>query len=75
MTEASFDVRLWQIEERPRARGRYRVRWKVAGRLYRRSFTTKTLAGAYGARRPATGGIWRRKVAKRPHRHSQHCRY
>ena len=29
--------------------GRYRVRWKVAGRLYRRSFTTKTLADAFRA--------------------------
>jgi integrase len=30
--------------------------------------------GAYGARRPATDGIRRRKVAKRPHHHPQHYR-
>ncbi len=49
VTDASYDVRFWQIEERDYVSARYRVRWKVAGRLYRRSFATKALADAFRA--------------------------
>jgi integrase len=49
MTDASYDVRFWRIEERDYASARYRVRWKVAGRMYRRSFATRALADAFRA--------------------------
>ena len=47
MTEASYDVRFWQIEERDDARARYRVRWTVAGRRFNRSFVAKPLADSF----------------------------
>jgi integrase len=49
VTDASYDVRFWRIEERDYVSARYRVRWKVAGRMYRRSFATKALADAFRA--------------------------
>lgn len=47
MTEASYDVRFWHIEERDDARARYRVRWTVAGRRFNRSFVAKPLADSF----------------------------
>ena len=47
MTEASYDVRFWQIEQRDDARARYRVRWTVGGRRFNRSFVTSPLADSF----------------------------
>lgn len=49
MMPASYDVRFWAIEERPGRRAAWRVRWKVAGRIYTRSFTVKALAESFRA--------------------------
>lgn len=41
----SFDVRVWTVEKRPSSAGmRYRVRWKVAGTMHRKTFVTAALA-------------------------------
>ena len=47
MTEASYDVRFWHIEERDDGRARFRVRWTVAGRRFNRSFVAKSLADSF----------------------------
>ncbi|MBO0819355.1 MAG: site-specific integrase, partial [Nocardiopsaceae bacterium] len=47
MTDASYDVRLWQIEERRDARARYRVRWTVAGRRFTKGYVVRALADAF----------------------------
>src|SRR5215469_3710415 len=49
VTDASFDVRFWKIEERDYVNARFRVRWKVASRVHSRSFATKALADAFRA--------------------------
>ncbi len=50
MTHASYDVRLWNIEERDDARvARFRVSWKVAGHRFNRAFVTKALAESFRA--------------------------
>jgi integrase len=47
VTEASYDVRFWHIEQRDDAKARYRVRWTVAGRRFNRSFVAKPLADSF----------------------------
>jgi hypothetical protein len=49
VTEASYDVRIWQIQERADANARYRVRWKVASRRFTKGFALKALADAFRA--------------------------
>jgi Phage integrase family len=46
---ATFDVRFWDIQERSDAQARWRVRWKVAGRVFSRSFVVKALADSFRA--------------------------
>src|SRR5215475_7158666 len=44
----SYHVRFWDIRKiSDTARGRYRVRWAVAGREHCKSFATKALADAF----------------------------
>ena len=46
--ETSYDVKFWKIEVYNGARMRsYRVRWIVAGRMWRESFRTHALADAF----------------------------
>ncbi|MFJ2769412.1 tyrosine-type recombinase/integrase [Streptomyces sp. NPDC087300] len=48
--EATYDVRIWQIEVREGRRGTsYGVRWAVEGRKYRRTFQTFALADGFRA--------------------------
>ena len=52
MSSLSYDVRIRDLEPRRGTTGKvasYRVRWTVAGKLWRKTFATKSLANAYRA--------------------------
>src|SRR5215470_12193705 len=48
----SYEVRIWQIHERPDAKARYRVRWRVGTRRFNKGFVVKGLADAFRAQLP-----------------------
>jgi integrase len=49
VTQASYDVRFWKIEERPGRRAPWRVHWKVAGHRFSKTFVTNALAESFRA--------------------------
>jgi len=49
VTQPSYDVRFWKIEERPGRRAPWRVPWKVAGRRFSKTFVTNALAESFRA--------------------------